>query len=61
MEFVILKGDASDELFAYLIGKEDAIVVMGAYGRDMISRFIRPSHARLIVKTINLPIFISHY
>ena len=60
VEYVILKGDPSDQLFGYLIEKKNCIVVMGAYGRGMLSRFLKPSHARLIVKTINLPIFVAH-
>jgi len=61
MEFKILAGDPSDELFGFLIERKNSIVVMGAYGRSMLSRFLKPSHARLIVKTVNLPIFIAHH
>jgi len=61
VEFVILKGDATDEMFGYLIEKKNAMVVMGAYGRSLLSRFFQPSHARLVVKTVNLPVFITHY
>jgi nucleotide-binding universal stress UspA family protein len=61
VEYVLLKGEPSDQLFGYLIERKNGIVVMGAYGRGMLSRFFKPSHARLIVKTINLPLFISHY
>jgi nucleotide-binding universal stress UspA family protein len=53
-------GGASDQLFAYLIERKNAIVVMGAYGRNEVSNFFRPSHANLLVKTVNLPIFIAH-
>jgi len=60
-EFVLLKGEPADQLFGYLIEKKNGIVVMGAFGRSMLSRFFKPSHARLIVKAINLPIFIAHY
>lgn len=60
VDFVLLKGEASDELFGYLLNKKGMIVVMGAYGRGVVSRFFKPSHARLVVKTINLPIFIAH-
>jgi nucleotide-binding universal stress UspA family protein len=60
VEFVILKGDPSDQLLGYLLEKKNSIVVMGAFGRGTLSRFIKPSHARLIIKSINLPIFISH-
>jgi nucleotide-binding universal stress UspA family protein len=61
VEFVVLTGDPADELFGYLLEKKNCFVVMGAYGRGMISRFFKPSHARLIVKTVNLPIFIAHH
>ena len=61
VEFVILKGDASDEIFGYLIEKKSAMVVMGAYGRSLLSRFFQSSHARLIVRTVNLPVFITHH
>jgi nucleotide-binding universal stress UspA family protein len=60
VEFVLLKGDASDELFGYLLEQKNAIVVMGAYGRGILSRFLKPSHASLLLRTINLPIFIAH-
>jgi len=53
-------GGASDQLFAYLIEKKNAVVVMGAYGRNELSNFFRPSRANLLVKTVNLPIFIAH-
>jgi len=61
VEFVLLKGDTSDQLFNYLLDKKQAIVVMGAYGRSVVSRFFKPSRAKLIVKTINLPLFIAHH
>jgi hypothetical protein len=60
VEFVVLKGDASDELFGYLLDRTNAIVVLGAYGRGILSRFLKPSHASLLLRTINLPIFIAH-
>jgi nucleotide-binding universal stress UspA family protein len=59
-EFVVLKGSASDELFGYLIEKRNAMIVMGAYGRKMFSRFFKPSQARLVMKSVNLPVFIAH-
>jgi hypothetical protein len=60
VEFHLLKGGPTDKLFGYLLDRKNAFVVMGAYGRGMISRFFRPSHARLIMRTLNLPIFIAH-
>jgi nucleotide-binding universal stress UspA family protein len=60
VDFVLLKGDPSDELFGYLLQRKNAIVVLGAYGRGILSRFLKPSHASLLLRTINLPIFITH-
>lgn len=53
-------GGASDQLFADLIEKKNAIVVMGAFGRSEISTFFRPSRADLLLRTVNLPVFIAH-
>jgi hypothetical protein len=61
LDFVILNGNASDELFGFLLEKKNAIVVLGAYGRGILSRFLKPSHANLLLRTINLPIFIAHW
>jgi len=60
VEFHLLQGNSTDQLFGYLLERKNAFVVMGAYGRGLLSRFFRPSHARLIVRTLNLPIFIAH-
>jgi hypothetical protein len=59
--FKLLHGKAGDELLGYLLGKKNMIVVMGAFGRSMLSAFFRHSTADLIVKTINLPVFIAHH
>jgi hypothetical protein len=59
--FEAVKGDAEDKLFDYLLKRKNAFVVMGAYGRNSVSRFFKPSHADLLIKTITQPIFISHY
>lgn len=59
-EFHVLKGNPMDQLFGYLLHRRHAFVVMGAYGRGILSRFFRPSHARLIIRSLNLPIFIAH-
>jgi hypothetical protein len=60
VQFMQLTGKASDQLFSYLIDKNRVVLVLGAYGRGFSSMMFRPSIARLIVKTLNLPVFISH-
>jgi nucleotide-binding universal stress UspA family protein len=61
VDVIILPGDPSNELFAYLIEKKNAVVVLGAYGRGWLSRLLKPSQAQIIVKTVNLPLFITHH
>ncbi|QEC69200.1 universal stress protein [Panacibacter ginsenosidivorans] len=56
-----LQGELGKELFAYLLEKENMFVVMGAYGRSWVSNLFTKSDADLVVKSINLPVFIAHY
>jgi hypothetical protein len=59
--FQSLHGNASDELFGHLIKRKNIFVVMGAFGRGMFSGFFKHSTGELIIKTINLPLFIAHH
>lgn len=56
----ILYGDAQYELVAGFITKQDTILVMGAFGRNLLSQFIKHSTSQLVLKLVNLPIFIAH-
>jgi len=60
INYELLYGRPKDELFGYLLGKERKIVVMGAFGRTMLSTLMSKSNARLILQAVNLPVFISH-
>ncbi len=60
VEYKLLYGRPKDELFGYLLGKEKIMVVMGAFGRTMLSTLISKSNAELILKAVNLPVFICH-
>ncbi len=60
VNFKLLYGNAKDELFGFLLKKEKVIVVMGAFGRTMLSSLVSKSNAELILKAVNLPVFISH-
>ncbi|HEY1201891.1 MAG TPA: hypothetical protein VGE79_12955 [Niastella sp.] len=59
--FQVLKGKASEELYGRLLGKQNTIVVMGAFGRSWLSGVFKPATAGLLLKTINLPFFITHH
>lgn len=59
--FQQLQGKASDELLGYLMGKKNVFVVMGAFGRSMLSGFFKHRTAEMIIKTVNLPVFVAHH
>ena len=61
LHFEILKGSIYKTLFEYVFKKKNSFLVMGAYGRNALSRFFKPSRADLIIKTIAQPIFIAHF
>jgi nucleotide-binding universal stress UspA family protein len=57
----VLNGTADKELINYLKGKaNNAIVVMGAYGRNAISRMFQQSMSNRVIKELNVPVFITH-
>jgi len=59
-EFEILQGKAKDKLFEFFLMKKNIFIVMGAYGRGMVSNFFNHSQSELVLNTTNLPIFIAH-
>lgn len=61
INLMVLNGKTKDELFGYLAGKKDVMVVMGAFGRSAISQLFRSSSAEPIIKAVNLPVFITHH
>jgi hypothetical protein len=60
LQFEALEGEAESQLYDYAFEKENMLLVMGAYGRTGLSRFFKPSHADLLIKTVTRPIFIAH-
>jgi nucleotide-binding universal stress UspA family protein len=56
----ILHGKTKDELFQYLLQKDNAIFVMGSYGRSNLSRLFKRTASEKVLKTTNLPVFITH-
>ena len=61
VDFQVLHGKPADEIFGYLIDKKNVFVVMGAYSHKILSRLFRRSTAELILKAVNLPVFIAHH
>jgi hypothetical protein len=61
LNYELLKGKATEQLSSYLAVKQHAIIVMGAYGRSIVSGFFRKSSAEPLFRKIDLPIFITHH
>ena len=60
INYLVLHGKPKDELFGYLLEKENMLVVMGSFGRPMLSSLFSKSNAELLLKVVNLPFFIIH-
>lgn len=64
VSFLELTGDARDILFEYFMSRREQVnqmLVTGAFGRSFLSRFIKPGAADLVLKAIDIPIFVSHH
>ena len=57
----ILNGDAEIEIVKYLEDKQNALVVLGAYRRNMVSRWFKASMADTLMGNTQLPLFVAHY
>ncbi|MFY0255357.1 hypothetical protein ACDQ55_15530 [Chitinophaga sp. 30R24] len=60
VEFIILNGEPATAFLAMLIHRKDCIVTYGAYGRSGVSRFFHRSDAESVLRTTNVPVFITH-
>ena len=61
-EYTILKGNAEEEIVRYISNlKENVLIVLGAYKRGVVSRWLRPSMADVLMKELNFPLFIAHH
>ncbi|SFD83171.1 Universal stress protein family protein [Chitinophaga sp. CF118] len=60
-DVITIKGTPDKELFNFLLKKKHTLVVLGAYGRSMISRFFHQSHADQLIETLPFPVFVTHY
>lgn len=58
---VLEDANVSARLMEYLFDKENAFIVMGAYGRSLLSKAVIPNPAVPVVKLATQPIFISHH
>jgi hypothetical protein len=59
VEFIKLKGDALNAFFNYLQKKKNDFVVMGAYGKGMLTGFLE-SDAEGKMDVVRVPLFVAH-
>lgn len=60
-EYVLLKGNAEDEIIHYLHKeKKDPLIALGAYRRSKLSRIFKPSMADYLLQYVRMPLFIAH-
>lgn len=59
--FTVAKGDAEIEISSYLRNhSENEVVVLGAYQRSELSRWFKLSMADILMKELNMPLFIAY-
>lgn len=54
-------GNREEQLMKYLLTRKKSIVVMGAYGRSLLSMYFRHSAADQMLQFLELPFFIAHH
>ena len=59
-ECKVMHGEIKDQLFSYLLSRRNAFVVMGSYGRKLVSSLFKKSAADVVVETTDLALFIAH-
>ncbi len=60
-KYKIVKGEAEEQILNYLQHhKENELVVLGAYRRSELSRWFKTSMADVLMKELDIPLFIAH-
>jgi hypothetical protein len=59
--FEAVRKKTDQGLFDLLLNRKNMFLVMGAYGRNALSRLFIRSHADPLIKSITQPIFIAHF
>ena len=59
--YTLLKGDPQELISAYLkTTAPECMVVMGAYERNLVSRWFKTSMADILINELSAPVFIAH-
>jgi len=60
IHFEAMEGEPESSLFGTFLNSRNTFIVMGAYGRNSLSQFLKRSRADLLMNAITQPIFIAH-
>ncbi|OMP76179.1 hypothetical protein BW716_26225 [[Flexibacter] sp. ATCC 35208] len=60
VDFFSSEGKVRAGLLDTLLHRDKAFIVMGAYGRDMISTLFKASRGESVLKVITQAVFIAH-
>ncbi|HTI60060.1 universal stress protein [Mucilaginibacter sp.] len=60
--YTLLKGNPEQEIVNYLKQiPQNTLIVLGAYKRGSVSRWFKTSMADILMKEVEMPLFIAHY
>lgn len=60
VKFENFAGEANEAILSIAEGMKNPLIIMGAFGRNVVSRFFSRSTASKILKHQSLPIFVCH-
>lgn len=60
VKYTILYGDPAAEFLNLLLHRKGSLVTYGAFGRSGLSRFFHRSDAENVLRTTDIPVFITH-
>lgn len=62
VNYIVRQGDPEREIVKHINRKEkDTLIVLGAYQRGMVSRWLKMSMADILLKDLHTPLFIAHH
>jgi hypothetical protein len=59
--YQLVQGDVNENLLSRFFMEQNKLIVMGAYGRSILSYFFKKSHADVLIRSVDLPLFITHH
>ena len=61
VQYKLVSGMPETQIIDYLENRQNTLVVLGAYRRSMVSRWLKPSLADALIRKTKLPLFTAHY